>query len=76
MLRDDWAGPGGVDASERILLRVFCHAYGDRVILLLGGYDKGSAPSKSMQRSEIAAARARLRVHRARQMIARKARRR
>src|SRR5487761_211339 len=24
-----------------LLARVFCHAYGNRVILLLGGYDKG-----------------------------------
>lgn len=46
--------------GERILLRVFCHAHGDRVILLLGGYDKGADPSKKRQQREIAEARRRL----------------
>jgi phage-related protein len=46
--------------SERILLRVFCHAHGDRIILLLGGYDKGADSSKSRQQREIALARRRL----------------
>ncbi|MDX6706495.1 MAG: hypothetical protein QOF69_1383 [Solirubrobacteraceae bacterium] len=45
---------------ERILLRVFCHAHGDRLILLLGGYDKGADPSKRRQQREIAEARRRL----------------
>ena len=63
MLREGWAKPGSIDASERILLRVFCHAYGDRIILLLGGYNKGSEPAKSRQTSEIMVARARLRRH-------------
>jgi hypothetical protein len=45
---------------ERILLRVFCHAHGDRLILLLGGYDKGADPSKHRQQREIAEARRRL----------------
>ena len=49
--------PGG----ERILLRVFCHAYGDRIVLLLGGYDKGTDPSSKRQQREIAVARRRLR---------------
>jgi hypothetical protein len=31
--------PGTRPAS--ILVRVFCHFYGDRVVLLLSGYDKG-----------------------------------
>jgi hypothetical protein len=66
ILNDGWAKPGNIDASERILLRVFCHAYGDRLILLLGGYDKGSAPPKSRQTTEIRLARARLRRHQAR----------
>jgi hypothetical protein len=30
---------------ERILLRVFVHLHGWRVILLLGGYDKGRNPT-------------------------------
>jgi hypothetical protein len=47
-------------SGDRTLLRVLCPATGDRVILLLGGYDKGSDPSPRKQRSEIARARARL----------------
>lgn len=66
MINEGWAKPGSIDASERILLRVFCHAYGNRLILLIGGYDKGSVPTKSRQRIEIAIARARLRRHQAR----------
>jgi phage-related protein len=54
--------PGG----ERILLRVFCHAYGDRLVLLLGGYDKGTDPSPKRQQREIADARKRLRDFRQR----------
>lgn len=54
--------PGG----ERILLRVFCHAYGDRIVLLLGGYDKGADPSPKRQQREIAEARTRLRAFRSR----------
>jgi hypothetical protein len=46
--------------GERILLRVFCHAHGDRIVLLLGGYDKGADPSPKRQNREIATARARL----------------
>lgn len=38
---------------EKILLRVFCHAHGDRIVLLLGGYDKGQDPSRSRQTREI-----------------------
>lgn len=52
---------------ERILLRVFCHAHGDRLILLLGGYDKGGDPSKKRQQREIAEARRRLTDFRRRQ---------
>lgn len=47
-------------AAERIMLRVFCHAYGDRIVLLLGGYDKGADPSAKRQQKEIATARRRL----------------
>ena len=46
--------------GERILLRVFCHAHGDRLILLLGGYDKGADPSPRRQQREIETARSRL----------------
>jgi hypothetical protein len=41
----------------RVLLRVFVHFYGDKVILLLGGYDKGGRPSQRRQQREIAEAR-------------------
>jgi phage-related protein len=41
-------------------VRIFCHAYGDRLILLLAGYDKGMDPSERRQNREIAQARARL----------------
>ncbi len=43
-----------------ILLRVFCHAYGDRIVLLLAGYDKGDDPSKKRENREIELARKRL----------------
>ena len=45
---------------DRILLRVFCHAYGRRIVLLLHGYDKGKDPSKRRQEEEIVEARRRL----------------
>ena len=49
-----------------LIARVFCHAHGDRLILLLGGYDKGRDPSSRRQEREIALARARLSDWRAR----------
>jgi putative component of toxin-antitoxin plasmid stabilization module len=42
---------------ETVLLRVFVHFYGDKVILLLGGYDKGIDPKERRQQREIAEAR-------------------
>jgi len=47
-------------AEEHVLLRVYCHAYGNKVILLLAGYDKGEAPSKQREAREIRTAEARL----------------
>lgn len=61
------SGKGQKLPPEAILLRVFCHAYGDRVVLLLGGYDKGEDTSKKRQAKEIEEARARLRRWKARQ---------
>ena len=61
---------GSGDKSKRgseILLRVFCHAYGDRVVLLLGGYDKGAAPAARRQDREIERARKALRSFKLRQ---------
>ncbi len=52
--------PSG-DEAGRVLFRVFCHAHGDRLILLLAAYDKGEDPSPRRQNAEIALARARLR---------------
>jgi hypothetical protein len=46
--------------SSKILLRVFCHAHGDRIVLLLGGYDKGERPNARHQQAQIALSRARL----------------
>lgn len=54
------AAPRPARSGDRIQLRVFCHAHGDRIVLLLGGYDKGADPSRRKQRLEIARARARL----------------
>lgn len=48
------------EVGERILLRVFCHAYGSKIVLLLGGYDKGADSSARRQGDEIALARRRL----------------
>jgi phage-related protein len=53
--------------EEALLIRVLCHAYGNRLILLLGGYDKGQDPSERRQNQEIAVARACLEEWRARQ---------
>ena len=46
--------------GESALLRVFCHAAGDRVILLLGAYDKRKDPGRRRQGREIKVARRRL----------------
>lgn len=62
--------PGG----ERILLRVFVHFYGNRIVLLLGGYDKGNDPSDRRQQREIAAARKLLTQFRNRQQRDRRSR--
>jgi hypothetical protein len=60
-LRRDLRIPDGArEEGGRILLRVFCHAHGDRLLLLVGGYDKGEHPSPRRQSAEIALARARL----------------
>ena len=43
--------------EERILLRVFFHPHGKKVVLLLSGYDKGKHTSAPYQNEQIAAAR-------------------
>ncbi len=41
------------------MLRVFCHAYGDKIILLLAAYDKAADPSERREDKEIELARKR-----------------
>jgi hypothetical protein len=54
-------------SPEKILLRVFFHAHGKRLILLLSGYDKGARPSTRHQQREIERARGYLKEWRATQ---------
>jgi putative component of toxin-antitoxin plasmid stabilization module len=54
------AGQKADGKPTEVLLRIFCHAYGQRIVLLLGGYDKGAATSKKRQEREIETARRRL----------------
>ena len=57
------------EASEtaKILLRVFCHVHGDRIVLLLGGYNKGERPSARHQQAQIELAKTRLKAWKSRQ---------
>ena len=57
------------EAHTAILLRVFCHAHGRKVVLLLAGYDKGKEPSPKRQNAEIKRAKQRLARWQARQKI-------
>ncbi|HEX7290670.1 MAG TPA: hypothetical protein VF250_06015 [Conexibacter sp.] len=66
ILRSVGKTPRSEAGDERILLRVFCHAYGDRIVLLVGGYDKAADPSPKRQQREIADARKRLKDFRRR----------
>lgn len=49
-----------LNASEDILLRVFFAPRGEKLVLLLHGYDKGEDTSKKRQQNEIRTAQARL----------------
>lgn len=62
--------------KERVVLRVFCHAHGATIVLLLNGHDKGGDPSGKRQQREIALARKRLDQFKARQARERKKQRR
>jgi hypothetical protein len=44
----------------KVLLRLFCHAYGAKIVLLLNGYDKAADSSQKRQQREIDLARRRL----------------
>jgi hypothetical protein len=55
------------EISGRILLRLFCHAHGDRRILLLAGYDKGANSHPRYQQTQIRLAKNRLSAWRGQQ---------
>lgn len=59
--------------GENILLRVFCHLYGDKKILLLHGYDKGKNPQARYQNRQIEIAQTRLGLWKAEQRKAKRA---
>ena len=61
---------------EKVLLRVFCHAYGTKIVLLLNGYDKAGDPSDKRQQRAIMLARRRLAEFKERQARERKRQRR
>jgi putative component of toxin-antitoxin plasmid stabilization module len=42
---------------EGILLRVYFYPYGEKIVLLIGGYDKGDDPSGKREQKEIKGAR-------------------
>jgi hypothetical protein len=60
-------------SPEKILLRVFFHAHGNRLILLLSGYDKGGRSSARHQQREIERARGYLKEWQAEQARHRRA---
>ncbi|MCM3662614.1 type II toxin-antitoxin system RelE/ParE family toxin [Georgenia satyanarayanai] len=60
----------GVD--RQVLLRVFCTFHGDKIVLLLSGYDKQSDPSEKRQDREIEEARKMLTAWKAAQAAASK----
>jgi putative component of toxin-antitoxin plasmid stabilization module len=60
--------------TEKILLRVFVTFYGNRVVLLLDGYDKATDPSEKRQQREIATAYKLLRAWKMEQARARRRR--
>lgn len=62
--------------GERVFLRVFFHSHGDKVILLLTGYDKGKNPSTRHESKVIMEARSRLEDWRLQQQAAKKAKKR
>lgn len=59
--------PAAIHPPGAVLLRVFVHFYGSKVVLLLGGYDKGDDPSPRRQQREIKQARRLLTQFRERQ---------
>lgn len=62
--------PDHATQGPPIFLRIFCHAYGDKIVLLLAGYDKGKDVSQRRQDQEIQRARKRLAEFRSRKPAA------
>lgn len=58
ILRKAGRNPSPERQEAKILLRVFFHAHGNKLILLLSGYDKAERSSKTHQNEQIVAARA------------------
>lgn len=50
-------GVGDGRAHPKILLRIFLHFYGEKVVLILGGYNKGQRDQKRHQQLQITEAR-------------------
>ena len=48
----DAPSPGVGAKKEQVLLRVFVHFYGEKIILLLGGLDKGGNPKRQQREIE------------------------
>lgn len=65
--------PVGVPRGGEVLLRTFFTVHGDRIVLLLGGYDKGADSSARRQQREIARARKFLDEFRRARQVCRKA---
>ncbi len=55
--------------KEKVLLRVFFHPHGEKLILLVGGYDKKRFSGRKRQQKEIETARMRLKEWKARQGV-------
>lgn len=58
---------GLVGTDRKVLIRVFCTFHGNKVVLLLNGYDKKKDPSEKRQNREIARARKQLKKWQTRQ---------
>lgn len=66
------SGASSAASSTRVLLRLFVHFHGQKIILILHGYDKGRDDSPRRQNKEIQEARKRLRSWKAAEVAKRK----
>lgn len=69
ILRKAGKTPKAEPDDGKILLRLFFHPHGNKLILLLSGYDKGEHTSKPYQNAEIEEARKRLKHWKERERI-------